>query len=62
MQDAILNKDLKERAARISHLRKIREGLINTYADEKDPGLRLSLFDVIGNLASREKLIMDEVI
>ena len=52
---------MKERAFRIARLRKISDELIDTYADEKDPGLRLSLFEIIGNLRLQEKRILDGV-
>ena len=49
----------KDKADRIARLKKVRKDLIKTYSDEKDPNLRKSFFDIIGNLVAREKLIMD---
>ena len=57
-QDAIETKNMKERAFRIANLRRIREGLIETYRNETDPGLRLSLFEVIASLKNREMEIL----
>lgn len=52
---------MRDKAKRVANLRKIKDDLIATYADEKDPGLRLSLFDILASLAKREKMIFDEV-
>lgn len=60
-QDAIETKAMKERAHRIANLRRIREGLIDTYESTADPGIKLSLWDVVGHLKNLEQRIIDGI-
>ena len=57
----IPNQDRQHPAFSIEKSREVRRWLLDTFADEKNTRVKVSLFDIVGSLILKEKAVADEV-